>query len=161
MYMILIRRLERVFSLKKWTNSFLFSFVFEKNAEVKKMDLKEILAKKIKEQSSTNMTKFDELLVAYLGVEPRAHYPKLKTSDGQNIKDENNRDKRSEVSDGVTYSFNELGTGTAVKVVLPQKVNLGLLDVYVVGGFGYDITGNSALKFIEKDARIARFKGEE
>ena len=37
------------------------------------------------------MTRFDNIVVVNVGVEPKEHFPKLKNADGSNMKDENGK----------------------------------------------------------------------
>ena len=76
--------------LRSWANS----SDFKNNANHKK----------------SNLTRFDGLVVVNVGVKPTEHFPKLKDSEGNKVKDENGKDKRSDVSDGWTYTFAEFGT---------------------------------------------------
>ena len=50
----------------------------------------------------------------------RPRISKLKDKFGNKVKDENGKDKRSETSDGLTYTFVEFGTGKMVKIVLSE-----------------------------------------
>lgn len=115
------------------------------------------LLRKAKQKSQTsNMTPFDKLVGVFLGVDPKIHYPKELDSDGNKVKETINgrtQDKRSETSDGWTHSFNELGTGKIIQVVLSQKYDLKPLSLYYISGLGYDIK-NSNMYFIEKDTRL-------
>lgn len=109
-----------------------------------------------KNANSSNMVAFDDILVVNVGVEPIKHYPKLKDSDGNKLKDEKGADKRSDVADGWTYTFAEFGTAKTVKIVLKNFVSLTLLGAYKVSGLGYDIK-NVGLVFIEKDSKIETY----
>ena len=117
------------------------------------------LLRKAKQKSQvSNMTPFEGLVGVFLGVEPKAHYPKVLDADGNKIKETINgrtQDKRSETSDGWTHSLNELGTGKIIQVVLPQKHDLKLLSLYSVSGLGYDIK-NSNMYFLEKDTKLGQ-----
>ena len=121
------------------------------------MEQKEKLMKlaKLKAQTS-NMQTFNGLIGVYLGVEPKAHYPKLLDDYGNKVKETVNgreRDKRSSVSDGYQYSFNELGTGKIIFVVVPNKLNVEMLSPYSISGQGYDIP-KSMMYFIEKNGTV-------
>lgn len=105
---------------------------------------------------TANLSLFSNLVVIDLGIKPTQHFPKLKDSLGNNIKDENGKDKRSEVSDGYTYTFSQFGTGKMVKVVLPQQQKFEILGSYKVVGFGYDIRSANMI-FIEQNAKIAEY----
>lgn len=117
------------------------------------------LLRKAKQKSQvSNMTPFEGLVGVFLGVEPKAHYPKVLDADGNKIKETINgrtQDKRSETSDGWTHSLNELGTGKIIQVVLPQKHELKLLSLYSISGLGYDIK-NSNMYFLEKDTKLGQ-----
>lgn len=107
--------------------------------------LKTMLASK--KTSKGNKIKYDSsnpLVVAYLGVEPREHFPKLETGE------------RSKVSDGWTFTFSEIGTSKIVKIVLKNKVSPDLLSVYQLAGMGYDIKQSSMI-FIDEDTKIATY----
>ena len=52
---------------------------------------------------TANLTLFNNVVVIDVGIKPSQHFPKLKDDLGNKIKDENGKDKRSEVSDGYTY----------------------------------------------------------
>ena len=117
------------------------------------------LLRKAKQKSQTsNMTPFDELVGVFLGVEPKAHYPKVLDANGNKIRETINgrtQDKRSETSDGWTHSFNELGSGKIIQVVLSQKYELKPLSLYSINGLGYDIK-NSNMYFLEKDTKLGQ-----
>ena len=106
---------------------------------------------------TANLSLFNNLVVIDVGIKPTQHFPKLKDEFGNKIKDENGKDKRSEKSDGYTYTFTEFGTGKMVKVVLPQEQKIDLLGSYVVVGFGYDIKQANMI-FIEQKAKIAEYR---
>lgn len=105
---------------------------------------------------TANLTLFSNLVVIDLGIKPTQHFPKLKDGLGNKIKDEDGKDKRSETSDGYTYTFAEFGTGKIVKVVLPQQQKIELLGSYMVAGYGYDIKSANMI-FIDRKAKIAEY----
>lgn len=105
---------------------------------------------------SSSMTAFDNLVVVHVGVEPTEHFPKMRDAHGNKIKNADGSDKRSEVSDGWTYTFVQFATAKTVKIVLAQKVKIELLTAYTVSGKGYDIK-NANLIFIEKDVKIGNY----
>lgn len=122
------------------------------------MENKEKLMKlaKIKAQTS-KMQNFNGLIGVYLGVEPKLHYPKMLDDNGNKIKETINgreRDKRSNVSDGYQYSFNEVGTGKIILVVVPNKLNVEMLSPYSISGYGYDIS-KSMMYFVEKNGTVS------
>ncbi|HEM6090097.1 TPA: hypothetical protein U2B88_002168 [Streptococcus suis] len=104
---------------------------------------------------TANMTAFKDLVGIYVGTPPKEHFPKLKDENGKSIKDENGRDKRSETSDGYTYTLSEFGTSKMIKIVLAKEYSLQLMGAYKLGGLGYDIKGS--MYFIEKDGNIANY----
>ena len=56
-------------------------------------------------QANNNLALFQNIVVLHVGVDPIQHYPKLKDKYGNKLKDENGKDKRSETSDGYTYTI--------------------------------------------------------
>lgn len=110
----------------------------------------------MQQTKSSSMTAFDNLVVVHVGVEPTEHFPKLRDAHGNKIKDTDGSDKRSEKSDGWTYTFVQFATAKTVKIVLAQKVKIELLTAYAVSGKGYDIK-NANLIFIEKDVKIGNY----
>ena len=115
--------------------------------------------KALQSQSNTtnaSLTLFNNVVVVNVGVNPTPHFPKLKDDLGNKIKDENGKDKRSETSDGYTYSFVEFATGKMVKIVLPEERKFELLGSYKVVGFGYDIKSANMI-FIEQKGQIAEY----
>lgn len=107
-------------------------------------------------KKTSNLEKFDEIVVVHVGCEPSPYFPKLKNSDGTKVKDENGNDKRSETPTGWTYTFAEFGTAKDVKVVLRERVKLDLLETYAVSGAGYNIK-SSRMLFIEQDGQIKKY----
>jgi len=110
----------------------------------------------MQQTKSSSMTTFDNLVVVHVGAEPTEHFAKLKDKNGNKIKDVDGSDKRSDKSDGWTYTFVQFATAKTVKIVLAQKVNIELLTAYAVSGKGYDIK-NANLIFIEKDVKISNY----
>lgn len=119
--------------------------------------LEKLKALQDSKSKTANLSLFNNLVVIDVGIKPTQHFPKLKDEFGNKIKDENGKDKRSETSDGYTYTFTEFGTGKMVKVVLPQEQKIDLLGSYVVVGFGYDIKQANMI-FIEQKAKIAEYR---
>ena len=119
--------------------------------------LEKLKALQESKSKTANLSLFNNLIVIDVGIKPTQHFPKLKDEFGNKIKDENGKDKRSETSDGYTYTFTEFGTGKMVKVVLPQEQKIDLLGSYVVVGFGYDIKSANMI-FIEQKAKIAEYR---
>ena len=107
-------------------------------------------------QANNNLAFFQNIVVLHVGVDPIQHYPKLKDKYGNKLKDENGKDKRSETSDGYTYTFVEFGTGKMVKIVLPQERQFEITHAYKVAGLGYDIKSANMI-FIEKQGQIADY----
>lgn len=107
---------------------------------------------------ASSMTKIDVVGV-YLGTEPTEHFPKLLDSNGNKIQEEKNGrkvDKRSDISDGWTYTFAEFGTCKKIQIVLPKRVSVNLMGAYKIGGLGYDIKSGN-MYFIEKDTTIVNY----
>ena len=72
-------------------------------------------------------------------VETLGMYLELKGIDGKTLKDEEGRDRRSEVSDGDTYTLSELGTSKMILVVADSGQLLEIGSVYNIMGIGHDI----------------------
>ena len=70
---------------------------------------------------TSSMVKLENVVGVYLGTEPTEHFPKLLDSNGNKLQEEKNGrkvDKRSETSDGWTYTFAEFSTCKTIKIVL-------------------------------------------
>lgn len=107
---------------------------------------------------ASSMTQIDVVGI-YLGTEPTEHFPKLLDSNGNKIQEEKNGrkvDKRSDISDGWTYTFAEFGTCKKIQIVLPKRVSVNLMTAYKIGGLGYDIKSGN-MYFIEKDTIIVNY----
>lgn len=118
--------------------------------------LEKLKALQESKSKTANLSLFNNVVVIDVGIKPTEHFPKLKDKFGNKIKDENGKDKRSEISDGYTYTFTEFGTGKMVKIVLPEKLEIKLLGSYKVVGFGYDIKSANMI-FIEQQGKIAEY----
>lgn len=115
------------------------------------------LQKLANEQSkSNNMTAFSGLVLIDVGCQPIEHFPKLQDKNGKKLVDSDGHIQHSEHSDGWTYTFSQFGTARMVKVVLPQQVELKLLQPYQLSGLGYDIR-NANMIYLEKDIRISNY----
>lgn len=120
------------------------------------MDLNKLKADLLAKKKSSK-TEFSDLLVIYTGAEPKEYHLKLRDSSGAVILDDKGNEKRSSVVSGYTYTFNELGSGKLVRVVLAKReVNIKLLGVYKVSGFGYDIR-QSSLVFIDEAKELKAY----
>lgn len=112
-----------------------------------------------KEKAKTSSMVKLEVLGVYLGTEPTEHFPKLLDSNGNKLQEEKNGrkvDKRSETSDGWTYTFAEFSTCKTIKIVLSNRVNVQLMKAYKLSGLGYDIKSGN-MYFIEKDTTITNY----
>lgn len=105
---------------------------------------------------SNTRVSFENLVCVSVGVEPVQHFPKLKDSEGKNIKDADGNDKRAEKPDGWQYTFSEFGTASVVKVVLAKDYNMKPLSVFTISGLGYDMR-QANMKYIDKNAKIASY----
>lgn len=115
--------------------------------------------KKLEAYKQSQVNKRDNMVdiavvAVYLGAEPRLYFPKLKDSEGKNIKDENGRDKRAEKATGYTYTLSQYGTSKVVKVVLPDLQELEPLSAWAVTGRGFDMPG---MYFIEQGGDIVEY----
>lgn len=105
---------------------------------------------------NASLTLFNNVIVVNVGVNPTQHFPKIKDKFGNKIKDEKGKDKRSEISDGYTYTFVEFGTGKMVKIILQEERQFGLLQAYKVAGLGYDMRAANMI-FIEQKGQIVDY----
>lgn len=120
----------------------------ETNMQIQKLQKLEELQKKKTYQN--NLTRFENLVVINVAVEPRLHFPKIFDENGRKT------DERSAKSDGYIYTFSEFSTAKIVKIVLANRVNLSLLNAYKIGGNGYSIK-NANMIFIEKNGTIEEY----
>ena len=113
-----------------------------------------------KEKSKqANMSRFENIVGVYLGTEPKEHFPKLLDTNGKKLQEEKNGrtiDKRSDKSDGWTYTFSQFGTCKKIMIVLSNRLDVRLMEAYQLSGLGYDIKGVDMF-FIEKDSNIIKF----
>ena len=75
---------------------------------------------------TSSMVKLENIVGIYLGTEPIEHFPKMLDSNGNKVQEEKNGrkvDKRSETSDGWTYTFAEFSTCKTIKIVLSNIKN--------------------------------------
>ena len=105
---------------------------------------------------SNTRVSFENLVCVAVGVEPVKHFPKLKDSEGKNIKDADGNDRRSDKSDGWQYTFSQFGTASVVKVILAKDYSMKPLSVFVINGLGYDMR-QANMKYIDKNAKIASY----
>ena len=105
---------------------------------------------------STTRVSFEKLVCVAMGVKPVQHFPKLKDSEGKNIKDSEGNDKRSDKSDGWQYTLSEFGTASVVKVVLAKDYNMKPLAVFLISGLGYDMR-QANMKYIDRNETIANY----
>lgn len=118
--------------------------------------LKELQKQQENKEKQSNLVLFENLIAINIGVPIKEHFPKLKNADGSKQKDEKGNDKRSQKSDGWTYTFAEFYSGRIIKVVLEKKYDLELLGSYKISGLGYDIK-SASLVFIELKGHISNF----
>lgn len=108
-------------------------------------------------REKSNLTDFKDVVVVYLGTEPRDYFKKIKDSSGKNVVDSDGNPIREENASGFTYTFSEVGTSRIIKIVLPKKYNLELLEVFKLSGQGYDIR-QSSLVFIQENGSISLYE---
>lgn len=94
-------------------------------------------------------------VVVYLGAETTKHFPKMKDETGRVVKDEEGKEKRSEVSDGWTHTFSEVGTSKVVKVVYPKVLKLDMLTAYQVSGLGYSM---GSMLYIDENPKVILYQ---
>ncbi len=120
------------------------------------MDINKLKNQIKNKNKNGNMTKFDGLISIFLGVEPKEFFPKIKDKEGHPVKDEKGEVMREPVATGFTYTFSELGTSKIIKIVVRKKLQIELLDLVILGGYGYDIKQNSMI-FIQEEGVIRRY----
>ena len=118
--------------------------------------LEKLKALQESKNKTANLTLFSNIVVIDVGIKPAQHFPKLKDGFGNKIKDEKGNDKRSDTSDGFTYTFTDFGTGRMVKIVLQEERKFDLLGSYKLAGLGYDIKAANMI-FIEQKGQIADY----
>ena len=118
--------------------------------------LQALQAKNKEQAQKSAMMVFNGLVGVYVGTPAKEHYPKLKVENGNNVKDENGRDKRSDKIDGYTHVFAEFGTAKKIQIVLPKLYDLKLMTAYQLSGLGYDIKSGN-MYFIEKETLIENY----
>lgn len=130
------------------------------NNALSQMQKLQALQAKSKEQAKTStMTDFKDIIGVYLGTEPKEHFPKLFDENGNKVQEEKNGrkvDKRSDTSDGWTYTFAEFATCKKIQIVLPKRINVSLMGAYKLSGLGYDIKSGN-MYFIEKNTSISNY----
>ena len=83
--------------------------------------LEKLKALQESKSKTANLSLFSNLVVIDVGIKPTQHFPKLKDEFGNKVKDENGKDKRSENSDGFTYTFTEFGTGRMLRLFFQKS----------------------------------------
>ena len=100
-------------------------------------------------------TKFENILVAYLGAPIKEHYPNEKNPDGSTKKDSKGNSIKSEKSDGFSCYYSEYGTSRKVMIVTPEKPNPELGNSYIANGSGYDLR-SSNLAILDSEVNLSR-----
>lgn len=120
------------------------------------MDLNKLKAD-LSAKKTGNKTEFNDLIVVYTGVSETQYFAKLKDENGNVVKGSDGKPKKVDTVSGYTYTFNELGTAKMVKVVLnKENLNVQLLNVYKIGGLGYDLKQSNMI-FIDEKGSIRNY----
>lgn len=120
------------------------------------MDLNKLKAD-LSAKKTGNKTEFNDLIVVYTGVAETQYFAKLKDENGNVVKGSDGKPKKVDTVSGYTYTFNELGTAKMVKVVLnKENLNVQLLNVYKIGGLGYDLKQSNMI-FIDEKGSIRNY----
>ena len=120
------------------------------------MDLNKLKAD-LTAKKTGNKTEFNDLIVVYTGVSETQYFAKLKDENGNVVKGSDGKPKKVDTVSGYTYTFNELGTAKMVKVVLnKENLNVQLLNVYKIGGLGYDLRQSNMI-FIDEKGSIRNY----
>lgn len=123
-------------------------------AEISQIDkLKSLVAQGVKANSKMS---FNNLVICYLGVKPKLHYPKLKNADGGNKLDASGQVVKSDKPDGYVYTFSEFATCNKVMVILNKKLEFGLMKAYSLSGLGYQMR-SSNLIYIDEQVNVANY----
>ena len=134
--------------------SFLKDFFMTEKIEMTQL---ERLQKLVNQPSkSNNMTAFNGLVVVNVGCQPKEHFPKLQDKNGKKIVDSTGYVQHAKYRDGWMYTFSQFNTAKMVKVILPQQIELDLLQPYQISGLGYDIR-NANIIYLEKDIKISKY----
>lgn len=107
-----------------------------------------LLLEKQRQEKQGTMIPFDHTVIE-VGIPVRPHFPNIKDSEGKTVYEEvdgQRRAKKSDKSDGYSYTFAVFGQRQFVQVVLPKKVKLEPARPYKVTGFGYDMGMNFYIK---------------
>jgi hypothetical protein len=110
-----------------------------------------------KNKKASNLVAFEDIPVVYLGTDNKPYYPKLKDNNGNTLKDEKGKERRSPTSTGFLSTFSELGTSKIVKVVLAQSNEFTLLSPYRISGLGFDLT-NASMIFIQENGMVKKYE---
>lgn len=120
------------------------------------MDLNKLKAD-LTAKKTGNKTDFNDLIVVFTGVSETEYFAKLRDENGNVVKGSDGKAKKVDMVSGYTYTFNELGTAKVVKVVLNKKnLNVHLLNVYKIGGLGYDLRQSNMI-FIDEKGSIRNY----
>ena len=87
---------------------------------------------------TSSMVKLENIVGIYLGTEPIEHFPKMLDSDGNKVQEEKNGrkvDKRSETSDGWTYTFAEFSTCKTIGTLSSLSDNIYLCFALLIKAF--------------------------
>lgn len=117
---------------------------------ISKEKIEKIKALEESEPKESNKKSFDKLRVCYLGVPVKEHFPKVS-------KDVNGKVVRSDTSDGYSYVFSEIATSTKVMVILPKKIDLDWMDLFLVSGMGYQMR-NANMIYLDEKTQIFNIK---
>lgn len=107
-----------------------------------------LLLEKQRQEKQGTMVPFNHTVIE-VGIPVREHFPNIKDGDGKTVYEEvdgQRRAKKSDQSDGFSYTFAVFGQKQFVQVVLPKKVKLEPARPYRVTGFGYNLGMNFYIK---------------
>lgn len=121
------------------------------------MDLINKLKADLSSKKTGNKTEFNDLIVVYTGVSETQYFAKLKDEKGNVLKSDDGKPIKVDTVTGYTYTFNQLGTAKMVRVVLnKENLNIQLLNVYKIGGLGYDLRQSNMI-FIDEKGSIRNY----
>ena len=112
-----------------------------------------LLAEKKTQEKQGSMKPFNSTVID-VGIPVREHFPNLKDRDGKTIKDDRGFAKKSDQSDGFSYTFAVFGQAQFVHLVLKKKMEFAPTQPFKASGFGYDMGSNF---YIKQEARLVNY----
>ena len=112
-----------------------------------------LLAEKQKQEKQGALKAFNATAID-VGIPVVPHYPSLKGADGKTLKDDRGYAKKSNQTDGFSYTLAVFGQRQFVHLVLAKKMELTPASPYKVSGFGYDMGSNF---YVKQEPRLINY----